>query len=131
MEYFKQNNKLPIIVNSNGLFTLLAEFGGRIISSNDLSPDFIAQAKASNRMWVDKNSLGYVWEPVFSDIFPETEQEVEMFERCYPLEIKLLSNLNFKDLTKRHNIRNRENLGQKEEPIDAQNNAFLNANVSS
>ena len=53
------------------LLDLLARYGGKIISSNELSPDLINQARASNRMFVDENSLGYVWIPPF-DTFPET-----------------------------------------------------------
>ena len=72
-----------------GLLSLLAEYGGKIISSNDLHPDLIAQARASNRMFVDEDCLGYVWEPAFAGRFPETEKELELFERCYPLDIEL------------------------------------------
>lgn len=77
---------LPIAPDMEDLFSLLAQYGGKIISTNDLRPDMIAQAKASNRMWVDNNSLGYVWEPPIAGRFPETEEEVKLFERCYPIE---------------------------------------------
>lgn len=71
------------------LFKLLAKHGGSIVSSNDLHPDLINQARASNRMWVDENSLGYVWEPKFARLFPTTDEEVEMFEWCYPIKPEL------------------------------------------
>lgn len=87
----------------NDLLSMLAEHGGKIISSNDLHPDLIAQARASNRMYVDENSLGYVWEPPFAGRFPMTENEVELFERCYPIEPELPADLNFENLWKRMN----------------------------
>jgi len=75
-----QNDNLPKpllqgVVNAKGLLSLLAEYGGKIISSNDLHPDLINQARASNRMYVDENSLGYVWEPNFKNGFPTTQIE--------------------------------------------------------
>ena len=71
------------------LLELLATHGGKIVSTNDLNPDEINQARASNRMYVDEDSLGYVWLPAFHGRFPVTEEEVEMFEWCYPLEVEL------------------------------------------
>jgi len=71
------------------LLDFLATYGGKIISSNDLDSYLINQARASNRMYVDENSLGYVWEPPFAGRFPMTEKEVEMFEWCYPLDVEL------------------------------------------
>ena len=85
------------------LLSMLAEHGGKIISSNDLHPDLIAQARASNRMYVDENSLGYIWEPPFAGRFPMTENEVELFERCYPIEPELLADITFENLMKRMN----------------------------
>lgn len=75
------------------LFSLLARYGGKIISSNDLHTDLIAQARAAKRMFVDDNCLGYIWEPAFAGRFPMTEKEVEMFEWCYPLDVELPENL--------------------------------------
>lgn len=95
------NPMLPAAADAIGLLSLLAEFGGNIISSNDLHPDLIAQARASNRMYVDENSLGYIWEPSFAGRFPMTEYEVELFERCYPIEVELPSYLTFENLMKR------------------------------
>lgn len=97
------NAMLPAAADAIGLFSLLAEYGGSIISSNDLHPDLIAQARASNRMYVDENSLGYVWEPPFAGRFPMTEAEVELFERCYPIEVELPADLTFENLMKRMN----------------------------
>jgi len=37
-------------MNKEELFELLAQYGGKIVSSNDLSPEWIEQARASNRM---------------------------------------------------------------------------------
>lgn len=81
------------MVKIENLLELLAKHGGSIISSNDLHSDLIAQARASNRMYVDENSLGYIWEPPFAGRFPVTEEEVEMFEWCYPIEVELPESL--------------------------------------
>ena len=72
--------------NINGLLNLLALYGGKIVSTASLQPIWIEQAKASGRMYVDENSLGYVWEPEFSRL-PQTVEEVREFEKWYPLEI--------------------------------------------
>lgn len=71
------------------LLDYLALYGGEIISTKDLSPEWIEQARASGRLYVDSNSLGYVWEPKFENAFPTTEKEVEEFEKWYPLKIEL------------------------------------------
>lgn len=97
------NAMLPAPADMKGLLSLLAEHGGSIISSNDLHPDLIAQARASNRMYVDENSLGYVWEPPFAGRFPMTETEVALFERCYPIEVELPAELSFENIWKRIN----------------------------
>lgn len=94
------NTMLPAAADMKGLLSLLAQYGGSIISSNDLHPDLIAQARASNRMYVDEKSLGYVWEPPFAGRFPMTENEVELFERCYPIEVELPADLTFENLMK-------------------------------
>ena len=97
------NTMLPAAADMKGLLSLLAEHGGSIISSNDLHPDLIAQARASNRMYVDENSLGYIWEPPFAGRFPMTENEVALFERCYPIEVELPAELSFENIWKRIN----------------------------
>lgn len=75
------------------LFILLAKHGGSIVSTASLHPNLINQARASNRMYVDENSLGYVWEPPIAGRFPENQQEIEMFEWCYPLDVELPEDL--------------------------------------
>lgn len=75
------------------LFEYVAKYGGKIIRTNDLPAELIAQARASNRMYVDENSLGYVWEPPFAGRFPETVEEVKMFEWCYPLPVEVPNDL--------------------------------------
>ena len=93
----------------NGLLSLLAEHGGAIISSNDLHPDLIAQAKASNRMYIDENCLGYVWEPPFAGRFPRNEKELDLFKRCYPLDFELpekLKNTDWIDRITKENVFN-------------------------
>jgi len=77
----------------NDLLELLSAHGGKIVSTGQLSLYDIEQAKASNRMYVDENCLGYVWIPDFQK-FPENEDEVDLFEKWYPLEIEVPKNLN-------------------------------------
>lgn len=74
------------------LFIYLAQYGGKIVSTNDLNELEIRQARASKRMYVDEDSLGYVWLPSFHGRFPITVTEVEMFEWCYPLDVELPEN---------------------------------------
>ena len=74
------------------LLELLAQHGGKIVSTAALSPEWIEQARASGRIYVDENSLGYVWEPNI-DRFPETEEEVEWFEKWYPLPVEMPEHL--------------------------------------
>lgn len=70
------------------LLSYLAEFGGSIVSTNSLQPEWIMQAQASGRIYVDENSLGYVWEPDTKRL-PETPEELEFFERWFPLKVEL------------------------------------------
>ena len=66
------------------LLELLSLYGGTIVSTSRLDQNDIKQATASERMYVDKNSLGYVWMPDVTK-FPETAEEVEQFEKWFPL----------------------------------------------
>lgn len=70
----------------------MAEFGGSIVSTNSLQPEWIEQARASGRLYVDENSLGYVWEPDIKRM-PETPEEVDFFERWYPVKVELPEHL--------------------------------------
>ena len=74
------------------LLDLLALHGGKIVSTASLTPEAINQARASGRMYVDEHSLGYVWEPEINR-FPETAEEVEQFEKWYPLPVELPEHL--------------------------------------
>lgn len=74
------------------LFGYLAEYGGKIVCSNQLSTEWIKQAVASGRMYVDDNSIGYIWEPEIKN-FPETEEEVLFLEKWYPLKFELPESL--------------------------------------
>lgn len=69
------------------LLELLSTYKGSIVSSASLSAEQIRQAQASGRIYVDENSLGYVWEP--EPGFPTTEEEVKLFEKWYPLEVEM------------------------------------------
>lgn len=73
------------MVKIETLLEFLAMHGGSIISSNDLPPELINQARASGRIYIDNNSLGYIWEPPFASRFPTNEKELEMWDWCYPL----------------------------------------------
>lgn len=78
------------------LFEYLIEHGGSIVSSNDLSPDWINQARASDRMWVDDFGYGFIWEPPITG-FPTNDKELELFERWYPLPVELPEDLKNSD----------------------------------
>ena len=77
------------VQSANDLFDLLVEYGGKVVNTGTLSTLEINQAWASKRIWVDATppnlGLGYVWIPTFKNPFPETPEEVEIFEKCYPL----------------------------------------------
>lgn len=74
------------------LFDFLIKYGGEIVSSNSLTTDDINQARASERMYVDENSYGFIWMPPVEK-FPETEDEVSLFEKWFPLSIELPEHL--------------------------------------
>lgn len=76
----------------NDLLALLAEYGGAIVSSNDEKPEWIEQARAGGRMYVDDNNLGYIWNPPLYDL-PSTEHEAELFDKWFPLPIELPADL--------------------------------------
>ena len=80
------------MVKIETLLELLAQYKGSIVSTASLDVEQINQAKASGRMYVDENSLGYVWEPDIKRI-PQTDEEVKFFERWYPLEVELPESL--------------------------------------
>lgn len=80
------------IVKIKDLLNLLTQHGGSIVSTASLPVDFINQARASNRLYVDNDGLGFVWEPTLLRI-PQTDKEVEMFEKWYPLEVELPESL--------------------------------------
>lgn len=72
------------------LLELLAQYKGTIVSTASLNTYEINQAKASNRLYVDEFGLGYVWLPNFQiRMCPQTEEEVEWFEKWYPLDIDI------------------------------------------
>jgi hypothetical protein len=87
------------------LLNLLASYGGEIVSTASLSPQWIEQARVSNRLYVDENSLGFVWEPDIKRM-PENDEELAFFEKYYPLPVEMppeLSNpeIFFKNVEKR------------------------------
>lgn len=74
------------------LLELLAQHGGEIVCTASLNVEQINQARASGRMYVDANGIGFVWEPNLKRM-PETDEEVEFFEKWYPLEVELPESL--------------------------------------
>lgn len=77
------------------LFDFLTVYGGSILSTGNLSAMDINQARASGRLFVDENSMGFVWMPVSK--FPETVEEVQEFEKWFPLEVPLPDSLKTAD----------------------------------
>lgn len=67
------------------LLELLALNGGKIVCTAQLDVSEINQARASNRLYVDENGIGYVWDPNIL-FFPRNEKEIDDFERWYPLD---------------------------------------------
>jgi hypothetical protein len=88
INYLKKNKMTTI----KELLELLAKHKGTILSTASLKSNEINQARASNRMYVDENSLGYVWMPEFKK-FPETIEEVKQFEEWFPLDEELSDEL--------------------------------------
>lgn len=86
------NDKQEQATDIEKLLAFLAQYGGEIVSTAKLTPEWIEQARASGRLYVDENSLGYVWEPDING-FPTTEQKVEEFEKWYPLDVELPESL--------------------------------------
>lgn len=70
------------------LLELLMTKGGSIVCSASLPEYMVRQAQASDRMYVDKNGIGFVWEPQMK-LMPETDEELAEFEKWYPLEMEL------------------------------------------
>lgn len=65
----------------NDLLELLKLYGGRIVSTASQKPEEINEARDGGRLYVDDNGFGFVWH---FDRFPETEEEVTLFEKWYP-----------------------------------------------
>ncbi len=92
------------------LLNYLIEFGGSIVSSNSLKPEWINQARASERMWVDENGYGFIWEPEIKGL-PVNKEELAWFERWYPLDVDLpddLKNLDIAKMVIERNLINRQ-----------------------
>lgn len=84
------------VKSANDLFDLLVEYGGKVVNTGTLPTIEINQAWASKRIWVRPEGegqfgMGFVWIPTFKNPFPESVEEVEMFEKCYPLDEKPVS----------------------------------------
>lgn len=80
------------MVTIKNLLDLLAMHGGKIVSTASMEPVWIDQARASGRLYVDENSLGFVWDPPI-DKLPENEKELEELEKWFPLQIELPDSL--------------------------------------
>lgn len=82
------------------LLNFLAQHGGTIVSSASVSSEEIKQARASGRMYVDQNYLGYIWLPKMGTevtLLPTNEKELEFYEemekKWYPLQIDMPDDL--------------------------------------
>lgn len=96
------------MITIKNLLELLVLHGGSIVSTNSLEVGEINQASAGNRMWVDDNSLGFVWMPPLNRL-PETEEEVRKFETWFPIDEELPERFKTLDWFKRREIIKREN----------------------
>jgi hypothetical protein len=83
---------LSKVVTISNLLELLALHGGTIESTGSMDEMNIKQARASDRMYVDENGLGFVWMP--PGLFPESVEQVKLFEQWFPLEVELPERLN-------------------------------------
>jgi len=70
------------------LLLLLTKYGGVIKSAVCITNFDLLQAKASGRFFVNTDLMEYVWIPEIMD-FPTTDQEVEFFDKWYPLHTDL------------------------------------------
>ena len=70
------------------LFDLAAQFGGSIVFADSLQSYEHDQAEASGRIATDANGRKFIWTPDIDDM-PENEDEVDFFERWYPLEMEV------------------------------------------
>lgn len=75
------------LIEINKLLNLLSLHGGEIVCTASLDTNDINQARASGRMSVTENNIGYVWIPDIRK-FPETDEEVQFFEKWYPLDVE-------------------------------------------
>lgn len=69
------------------LLLLLIEHGGSIVLAKSLPDGFVAQAKASGRLFISRSGNGFVWEP--EPKIPTTEEEVKFFEKWYPQDMEV------------------------------------------
>lgn len=86
-----------IVKSIDLLLELLAKYGGKIVSTNNLDVFEINQARASGRMYVDDKYLGYCWIPDFLK-FPQSELEIELFDKWYPLDVDVPKELTEKTI---------------------------------
>lgn len=91
------------MVTIENLLELLALHGGKIVSTASLDTNSIENARVTERMYVDSNSLGFVWEPNFYGggvlfMIPETEEEVAWFDKWFPVCPPLPEKLKFENM---------------------------------
>lgn len=70
------------------LLDLAAQYGGSIVFADTLQPYEHDQAEASGRIATDPSGRKFIWTPDIED-FPENEDEVDFFERWYPLDMEV------------------------------------------
>ena len=74
------------------LCNLAEQYGGSIVFADSLQPYEHDQAEASGRIATDASGRKFIWTPDIED-FPENEDEVDFFERWYPLDMEVADGL--------------------------------------
>lgn len=77
-----------LLKTAEELLTLTTIFGGSIKCTSSIDNYELSQARASERMYVAEDGIGFVWIPEFKNGFPETVDEVKLFDKYYPLDIE-------------------------------------------
>lgn len=91
------------LIDINELLNLLALHGGEIVCSASLDTNDINQARASGRMAVTENNIGYVWMPNIMRM-PQTDEEVQFFEKWFPLDVEMPDKFNDPDYIQKNII---------------------------
>ncbi len=74
------------------LLNSMKKYGGSIVLMTSLDLYDRNQARASSRIFTDKTQTSYIWNPP-ARLMPVTDEEIQDFERWYPLEVELPESL--------------------------------------